>query len=130
MDRIGGEHKVAGGGAPAKDELADVALLACAIGEDAREGAPAGLAHALAGKRPDHVVGADRDHVLQPQAMQGGGEVVTLAIQTVGEHDREVKALRGQLLDELDRQLRLAPVDISPLEAATRLEYAVCEGAG
>jgi len=47
-----------------------------------------------------------------------------------GEHHREGKAQRGQLLDQLDRQLRLALVDIARLEAAARLVEAEGEGKG
>ena len=53
--------------------------------------------------------------------MQSRDEVVALTIQAVGKHDREAKALRGQLLDELDGQLWLALVDIAWLEAAAWL---------
>ncbi len=69
MDGIGGEHVLAGAPALAKDARADETPFGRPIGEDAREGAPARLAHALTGKRPDHVVGADRHHVGPAQVM-------------------------------------------------------------
>jgi hypothetical protein len=87
VDRVGGDHKVARGGTLAEDELADEALLGAAVSEDPQKGASPRLAHALTGKRPDDVVGADGEHVLQAQAMQGKCEVPTLAIQAVGQHD-------------------------------------------
>jgi hypothetical protein len=63
------------------------------------------------------MIGADGDDVEQLQAVQGVGKVPALAIHAVGEHDREAQAQCLQLLDQLDRELRLALEDIARLEA-------------
>lgn len=63
MDRVGGNGERAGARAFAKDEFAAVALLGGAVREDALEGPPAGLAYALTGERPDHVIRSDGHHV-------------------------------------------------------------------
>ena len=50
VDGIGGDLVVADRSARAEDELAQVMLLAAAVGEDALEGTPTGLPDALAGR--------------------------------------------------------------------------------
>lgn len=108
----------------AQDARADGALFGRPIAEDAVEGAPPRLAHALTGKRPDDAVGADGNHILQAQAMERIRELPTLAIHTVGEHHAEVKARCDELVDHLHGQLRLALIDIARFKPARRLEEA------
>ena len=110
--------------ARAVDGLADEAPLAAAIGEDALEGTPAGLAHALAGQQPDRVIRADGDDIAQPQPLQRAGELPTLPVEAVGQDDAEAKAQRHQLFNDGDRQVRLALGDIALLEARPGLEDA------
>src|SRR5260221_7650579 len=62
--------------------------------------------------------------------MQRRDEVVALAVQAVGQYHTEVEALRRQLLNELDGQLRLALVDVARLEAAAWLVEAESQGKG
>src|SRR5258707_8568777 len=56
--------------------------------------------------------------------------VIARAVQAVGQYQREAEALRGELLQELDGQLRLALVDVAWLEAAAWLEEAERQRAG
>jgi site-specific DNA recombinase len=114
---VGGDLEVAHGLARAEDGLADEAPLAAAIGEDAFEGAPAGLPDALPRQHPDAVIGADGHDILQVMAVQRADERAALAVEAVGQHDAEAEAEGEQLLDDLDGQLGLALGDLARLEA-------------
>src|SRR5258707_11069036 len=56
--------------------------------------------------------------------------VIARAVQAVGQYQREAEALRGELLQELAGQRRLALVDVAWLEAAAWLEEAERQRAG
>src|SRR5260221_371423 len=101
----------------AENGLADEALFAGAVGEDAVKGAPARLADALARQHPDAVIGAEGHHILQAQAMQRTDERAALAVPAVGQHDTEPEAHGEQLFHDLNGQLRLGLLNIAGLEA-------------
>lgn len=65
VSRVGGDLIGAHGPARAEDGLADEALLAGAVSEDAVEGPPVGAPDALTRQQPDAVMGADGHDLLQ-----------------------------------------------------------------
>jgi hypothetical protein len=70
------------------------------------------------------MIGADRHHILQAVAVQGDNEGATLAVEAVGQDDAQAQTPGKPFLDDLERQLRVGPVDIARFEAGRGLEDA------
>jgi hypothetical protein len=116
--------------ARAGDGLAEEALVAAPVDDDALAGTPAGLAHALATGQPDHVVGADGDHVRKPEPVPRAAARGALAGEAVGQHHVERDPVGEQVLVECNGHRRPGLGASARCEARLGRDDAEEQGAG
>jgi hypothetical protein len=98
--RIGRKMGGANPAALTKDKLTDIPGVVIPIGEDALKRSPVRVAHALAWRQPDTVVGPNRHHVPQMQLLQFADQSAAFSIEALCQHDLKMKVPLLHFLEE------------------------------